>query len=288
MNPVVYHKTLTDDDPTVLCDALSGISGHSKTRVKKAMIKGAAWVRQRRGKKRRVKRATTRVKPGDQIWLYYDSRILERVPPAAKCLKDCTDYSIWFKPAGLMSQGSPFSDHCSISRQVEKAFEPQRPVYLIHRLDREVGGLMILAHHHIAASRLSMMMRNNRIEKHYQARLKGQLLAPSSPKGMIEAPLDERPARTSYRCIGYDKIEDITTVQVQIQTGRRHQIRRHFDLIGHPVMGDPRYGKQNSFSGGLQLVAFAIQFECPLGHGHISVQIDPDRIMPTEKNAPGI
>jgi len=50
---------------------------------------------------------------------------------------------------------------------------------------------------------------------------------------------------------------------VQIRTGRLHQIRRHFDLIGHPVMGDPRYGTGNKNKEGLQLEADQLRFICP-------------------------
>jgi tRNA pseudouridine32 synthase/23S rRNA pseudouridine746 synthase len=48
-----------------------------------------------------------------------------------------------------------------------------------------------------------------------------------------------------------------------MRTGRKHQIRRHFEMIGHPVIDDPRYGKDNKNTEGLQLVATALEFECP-------------------------
>jgi tRNA pseudouridine32 synthase/23S rRNA pseudouridine746 synthase len=49
-------------------------------------------------------------------------------------------------------------------------------------------------------------------------------------------------------------------------SGRKHQIRRHFDMIGHPVMGDPRYGKGNKNAEGLQLLATSLKFKCPFTH----------------------
>ena len=52
-------------------------------------------------------------------------------------------------------------------------------------------------------------------------------------------------------------------MRIVIATGRKHQIRRHFDMIGHPVMGDPRYWQNNKNSTGLQLIATGLEFQCP-------------------------
>jgi tRNA pseudouridine32 synthase/23S rRNA pseudouridine746 synthase len=276
MSPAVYQKTITSKDPRMLCDAFSLISGLSKTKVKKAMTKGAAWIRRPKKKKRRIRRATAPVYDGDTIWLYYDQHILEQTPPTARCLKDGIHYSIWFKPSGLMSQGSHFGDHCAITRQAESWFQPERPVYLVHRLDREVSGVIILAHQYNAASRLSRLLQNNQIKKGYQARVKGDL-SRHSAHGLIDLPLDGRHAVTQYKITEYDNASDTSVVRVNIETGRRHQIRRHFDIIGFPILGDPRYGHHNSHAAGLQLVAFSVQFDCPFGGGRISVNIDPDQ-----------
>ena len=61
----------------------------------------------------------------------------------------------------------------------------------------------------------------------------------------------------------YDGANRIATVRIVMGSGRKHQIRRHFDLIGHPVVGDPRYGKDNKNRAGLQLVATGLEFKCP-------------------------
>lgn len=275
MEPVVYQTKITSKDIRALCDVLAELSGLSKSRVKDAMNKGAAWIRRSTGKKRRIRRATAPVHRGDTVWLYYDPHILAQTSLKARCLKDCTDYSIWFKPAGLMSQGSHFGDHCTLIRQAEYEFQPKRPVFLVHRLDREVAGLIILAHQRDAAARLSALLRRNEIEKHYQARVKGDLRH-RALRDVIDFPLDGRKAATIYEWREYDETGNFTTVRIQIETGRRHQIRRHFDMIGHPVMGDPRYGRGNSCAAGLQLVAYALGFDCPFGHGRLEVAINPD------------
>jgi tRNA pseudouridine32 synthase/23S rRNA pseudouridine746 synthase len=60
---------------------------------------------------------------------------------------------------------------------------------------------------------------------------------------------------------------------VQISSGRFHQIRRHFEAIGHPVMGDCRYGKGNKNSAGLRLRAIRLSFTCPLSQRFVDYQV---------------
>jgi tRNA pseudouridine32 synthase/23S rRNA pseudouridine746 synthase len=270
----VFHKTISKDDPDTLCDALHHISGLSKVKLKDAMAKGAAWIRRPGKKKRRIRRAKAVVRPKDTVWLYYDPDILGRRVPEARCEMDRIDYSIWFKPAGMMSQGSPFGDHCSLPFQIERHFPQTRKVYPVHRLDREVPGLILVAHTRHAAAVLSEMLRENRIEKQYYARVKGDLRS-SDADGKITLPLDGRRAVTTFEVTSYDSSRLISTAIIRIGTGRHHQIRRHFDLIGHPVMGDPRYGKDNSDPAGLQLTASALSFNCPFGGGTVQLSIDP-------------
>jgi tRNA pseudouridine32 synthase/23S rRNA pseudouridine746 synthase len=117
------------------------------------------------------------------------------------------------------------------------------------------------------------MFRENRVEKHYQARVRGNLREYAG-KGEITHPLDGRAAATDFEVISCDKTRNTSTVKITIRTGRLHQIRRHFDLIGHPVMGDPRYGRNNSDPEGLQLTAHFLSFDCPLGGGKTEVSID--------------
>lgn len=273
----VFHKIISKDDPDILCDALRNLSGLSKVKIKDAMSKGAVWARRHAGKKYRIRRATSAIRPGDAVWLYYDPDILARRAPEARCMLDRNDYSIWYKPAGLMSQGSSYGDHCALPYQIERHFSPKRTVYLVHRLDREVAGLIIVAHGKNAAAHLSKMLRENRILKRYHARVKGNLIL-SGAKGDITLALDGRPAVTTFEVISYNEILDIGKVKIEIRTGRFHQIRRHFELIGHPVMGDPRYGRNNSDPNGLQLSADFLSFDCPISQDRIEVSIDSTRL----------
>jgi tRNA pseudouridine32 synthase/23S rRNA pseudouridine746 synthase len=258
----IVKKTVGSNDPKIVSDFIAFYSGLSKTKIKAAMNKGAAWLKPQGGKRRRIRRATANLNVGDRLELYYDDKLLALVPPQANCLSDQRYYSVWYKPAGLLSQGTMYADHCCLMRQVEIFFRPQRKVFLVHRLDREVSGIVILAHGKTAAAKLSHLFQKSRITKIYRAEVLGNPV-PEKQSGRIDLPLDGKPAVTDYEVEAYESQKNTATVRVLTRTGRYHQIRRHFEQIGHPVMGDPRYGRGNKNTDGMKLTAVALQFRCP-------------------------
>lgn len=248
------------EEDRAACTVLAQAAGLSKIRVKEAMRKGAVWWKRAGAGERRLRRAQTRLQPGDTLGLYYDADLLARVPPAAECRHDAGRFSVWFKPAGLMTQGTRFGDHCSLLRQAEVLGRPGRRVFLVHRLDREASGLVILAHDRAAAGALSRLFAARAIVKRYRVELRGRI---APPAGRIDRPLDGRPAATEYVRLSHDPVADVSVVAVVMHTGRRHQIRRHFALAGFPVMGDPAYGQNNQNADGLKLTACGLEFVCP-------------------------
>ena len=273
MQIIQLKRIIGPGDPDTICDALALHSGLPKGRIKKAISCGAVWLHRSDTKARRIRRATTRVKQGDRVSLYYDESILSQVPPCARCIRDMKAYSVWFKPANLMTQGTRFGDHGALTRQVERHFTPRRKVFLVHRLDRETSGLVMMAHNRRSAALLSEMFRSRKVKKTYEAWVLGDLGSVKS-EGTIDRQLDARRAVTHYTLKRFDPKKKQSLVQVIPVTGRRHQIRRHFNMIGHPVMGDPRYGRGNKNETGLQLTATGLAFECPLGNGSIKIVID--------------
>jgi tRNA pseudouridine32 synthase/23S rRNA pseudouridine746 synthase len=256
------------ETPGNACDLLAAKSGLSKSRIKDAMNKGAVWLRGKRGGMKRFRRATTRLRAGSHVELYYDEKILSAAPPAAKCLEDRVAYSVWDKPAGLMSQGTKYGDHCSLLRQAGLIFSPPREAYLVHRLDREVSGIMLIAHNSGEAAELSALFAKNLIVKKYRAEVLG-LIGETGGRGTIELPLDGKTAVTEYLVLSHDPEMNTSAVEIVIKTGRLHQIRRHFDMIGHPVMGDPKYGQGNKNSEGMKLTAVSLEFLCPVARKRV-------------------
>jgi len=182
-------------------------------------------------------------------------------PAQAKRLWVCRDYSLWYKPAGLLAQGNEYGDHVSLLRQAELADPLRKPVYLIHRLDREASGLMLIAHSREVARKLSSLFQRQQVNKQYAVTVLGR---PDQSQGTIRLPLDGRPAQTEYQLVDYDAASNTSRLRVRIMTGRTHQIRRHLNMLGHPVLGDPRYGQGNKNDAGLQLRAMQLTFICPV------------------------
>ncbi|MFA7384199.1 MAG: RluA family pseudouridine synthase [Desulfurivibrionaceae bacterium] len=262
--------TIGSEDAGTACDLIAARAGLAKSRVKDAMCKGAVWLTGKRGGRKRLRKATAQPGPGDVLELFYAPRLLAVKPPAAQCLHDARHYSIWLKPAGLLAQGTDYGDHCSLVRQVEVHFRLKRPVLPVHRLDREAAGLMIMAHTKAAAARLSQLLQENAIGKQYRVTVLGR---PSPEQGEIELPLDGKPASTRYTLTGYDPATDTSVVEVILKTGRLHQIRRHFAMLGHPVLGDPRYGVGNKNLTGMELVAYHLAFRCPFTGKMVEVSL---------------
>ncbi len=228
---------------TVSCramDLLVGASGLPKMRLKDAMNKGAVWLLAGRGKARRLRKATAEVKVGDTLRLCYDERILAAPVPAPVCLADYRSFSLWFKPAGLLSQGTDFGDFCSLLRQVELHFKLQRKVFPVHRLDREVSGLVLVAHDQKTAARLSRSFADRQVAKSYLAGVRGRIDPSASFR--FDADLDGKAAVTGCLGLAYDPEENESLVLLKPETGRLHQIRRHLAGHGTPIYGDYRYG----------------------------------------------
>ncbi|AFI85061.1 RNA pseudouridine synthase [Methylophaga nitratireducenticrescens] len=232
----------------------------SRQQIKQAMSKGAVWLQ--KGKRtQRLRRATKTLNSGEVLRLYYDKRLLDQIPEAPELLQDFGSYSVWFKPPGMLAQGTEWGDHCSLLRVSELAFDKPRQSFLVQRLDREAFGLMIIAHQQKAAAQLSTLFQQRKIEKHYEIEVDGDV---QWQKLTVNSPLDGKHAVSHFAKRTYDADKNRTTLDVSIETGRMHQIRRHCASIGHPVSGDSRYGRKSQ--DGLQLKASSLQFDCPITH----------------------
>ena len=255
-----FQLTNTGERETAV-DALARVSGLPKARIKDALAKGAVTLT-RAGKTKRLRRATFALIRGDTLSLHYNPDVLALVPPEPRLLADEKHYSVWGKPAGLLAQGTQEGDHCALLRIAE--LQLKRDAFLVHRLDREAAGLMLVAHTPKAAAALSALFAATgsaqRIRKLYRVEVKGV----TPEQGEITAPVDGKSALTRYTRIAVDAARNSSMLEVELVTGRKHQIRRHCAAIGFPVLGDPQYGEHNKDARGLQLFAVALEFLCPL------------------------
>lgn len=247
---------ITVDSTQTAVDALAQASDLPKQRIKDAMAKGACWWMQK-GKKVRLRKAKRELKSGSRIELFYDDQVLSKVPEPPTLVQDLRSYSVWFKPHGLLSQGSQWGDHCSLLRLAE--VELNRPCFLVHRLDADAAGLMLVAHDSKAAGALSQLFSGRAVTKIYRATVTGLLKAEDLP---VNAALDGKEAISRVTTLSQNPDTNTTEVKVSIETGRKHQIRRHLAGIGHPIVGDTLYGQPDT--AGLQLEAVYLAFDCPL------------------------
>lgn len=185
------------------------------------------------------------------------------------------------KPSGLAVQGGS-----GVTRDVDRllaAFTTRkgRKPKLVHRLDRETSGLLIVAKTSPAAAHLSAQFAGRQLEKRYLALVGGKL---AKEEGQIDLPLikirsggldlmraantgetDAQAALTSYRVIASGPAASL--VEVQPATGRMHQIRVHFAALGHALAGDTKYGGLLMLAGKpcprLMLHAAALDFTHP-------------------------
>ena len=148
---------------------------------------------------------------------------------------------------------------------------------LVHRLDRPVGGVMVFARTSKAASRLSEQVRNKTLQKTYIAVVDGEI---EKSKGTLEDYLykDERNniskvvdknkknaklAKLEYEVINYDEKRNLSTVKINLHTGRHHQIRVQFANFGHSLYGDQKYGTRGKGKQ-IRLWAYELCFEHPV------------------------
>ncbi|MBA6392010.1 RNA pseudouridine synthase [Colwellia sp. BRX10-3] len=238
--------------------------------IKKAIDKGALW--HSRGKTtQRCRRLKKKLHIDDKLHFYYDADVLSQIPTSATLIADLMDYSVWYKPYGMLSQGSKWSDHCTITRWAQKKLLPERAVFPVHRLDRAATGLILVAHSKNASRALSLMFEQHQIEKTYHIIVHGDHQQRPQPE-TIESLINEKDARSHFLSLEYNQENNVSLLQVNIESGRKHQIRIHAASIGLPIVGDRLHGnalelnKLNADNepANLQLCAVQLKFICPI------------------------
>jgi 23S rRNA pseudouridine1911/1915/1917 synthase len=155
---------------------------------------------------------------------------------------------------------------------------------IVHRLDKDTAGLLIIALNDKAHHKLAEDFKARRIKKIYHAIVKGYL----EESGKIDAPIgrsphdrkkmaiitDGKPAITEYKTLEY--LNHHTYVEINLLTGRTHQIRVHFSSLGHSVAGDPIYSRNFKQYGltGIALCAKRLEFLHPISERALQFEIE--------------
>lgn len=168
------------------------------------------------------------------------------------------------KPEGLSS--IPERDLSVPSAQKLLEAERGEKLFVVHRLDKEVSGLLLFARDAETHRTLSIAFEQRLVHKTYLALAHGTL---AGERGLVDEPIAEfgsgrmgvhatkgKPSETQWKVI--ERLEGATLVEAIPLTGRRHQIRVHFYAIGHPLVGDPRYGDKAAPGERLMLHALSL------------------------------
>ena len=154
---------------------------------------------------------------------------------------------------------------------------------IVHRLDKDTSGLMMVAKTHQAHNDLSSQIKSRQVTKGYLALVEG---TPKQLHGKVDAPVGRHPrrrtrmavvvggkeARTNYKVI--HQVAGYSLLEIYLETGRTHQIRVHMAYLGHPLLGDTTYGRSSSLVNRHFLHAFHLGFKHPVDGESLEFKID--------------
>jgi len=257
------HYTVTSEDTGLRLDQFLTKIKPDLTRsfIQKLIKSGSVFVNNKK-----IKKNAFKIKENDELILIIPS-IKETGIQSEKIPLDIVyedkDIIVINKPAGMVVHPTDHGAHVSgtlvnavlyhCKGSLSGMGGEKRPG-IVHRLDKDTSGLIIVAKNDKAHNNIARQIQERTVTKRYITLLKGHL---SPKKGSIEAPMEKthgqhdmrvsgrksaKYALTHYKVVKY--IDGYSLVEVQIVTGRTHQIRVHFASIGHPVCGDEMYGDQ--------------------------------------------
>lgn len=245
----------------------------TKSALKKAIKKQLVTINE--------KRATTAmyVAENDIIKVYEEAvavkKIFKLVIPV---LFEDDDIAIINKPAGFPTNGNYFK---TIENALPHNLKPSAAIdslaypKAVHRLDNPTSGILIIAKTKSAERHLYKQFEQQEISKTYQAIVIGTTAA----QGEITSAVADKKACTQYETLQtVPSLQNAFLSQVQLfpKTGRTHQLRIHLASIGHPIIGDQLYGKEEeNYKKGMFLCATSIQFTHPKTHKKVAFSIDP-------------
>ena len=229
----------------------------------------------------RVAKASQKVNTGDRVAVTIpppepSTLVAEDIP--LDIIYEDDDLLVVDKPAGLTVHPAPGNPSHTLVNALLFRFPglPAGDDYvrpgIVHRLDKDTSGLMLVAKNRVALNKLANQFKSRSVLKAYLVLVRGRL---SPENGFIDAPIGRDPrnrkcmavvsggreARTGYRVIKY--IGDYTLLEARLETGRTHQIRVHLSAIGYPVVGDATYGAKSPFLGRQFVHACRLGFRLP-------------------------
>lgn len=234
----------------------------SRSRVQQLIDEGYILVNGRKAK------ASYQVRIGDEISVTIpDPQPLEVVAEEMplNIIYEDKDLAVINKPAGMTVHPAPGHSRGTLVNALLARCHDLSGIggYLrpgiVHRLDKDTSGLMLVAKNDLAHLRLAKAIKQRKVKRIYMGLVHG---VPSPRQGCIDAPIgrhpvrrkemtvtpiNSRPAITNYKVI--EEFSSYSLIEARLETGRTHQIRVHMAYIGHPIVGDPVYGRRKGNLG---------------------------------------
>ncbi|GCF94024.1 pseudouridine synthase [Enterococcus florum] len=198
-------------------------------------------------------------------------------------------YLLINKPAGIASIPAQYHPRGTMANRVKNYYIKQnyanQVVHVVTRLDRDTSGLMLFAKHGFAHAQIDQELRKKQVTKKYQALVSGELERLLN-HGMIELPIGRDYSSLLKRKVSHEgqtalteywikkKNQEIALVDIQLHTGRTHQIRVHFSAMSCPLLGDEMYeGRMDLGISRQALHCYALQFTHPFTNKRLAFEL---------------
>ena len=219
----------------------------------------------------------TPLAPGDRVEVDL-GRVREGIShPKLRIVYEDDDLIVVEKRNGLLSVATDkqiMQTAYSILSEHVKQDDPRNKIFVLHSLDRETSGLMMFAKREEVKTRVQSSWTETVVERKYYAVVEGRV---EQAEGVISTYLTEskamkvyvtnreegKKADTAFRVLKYSARNDVTLLELELETGRKNQIRAHMEYIGHPIVGDKKYGSRRALIGRVALHAGVLSFIHP-------------------------
>lgn len=269
-------KTITSSI-SLLDFLLSEYPDSPKTRVKKLLQSGNI-----RCNNQVVTLHSHRLKPGDVVEIGSQSGTATKAAIPFPVLYEDQFIIVVDKPAGIVTSSTDDTSSIQwfVTQSLKKQSHGKMRAYVVHRLDKEVSGVLLLAKNQLVMNKI----KDNwpQTKKHYYALVEGK---PEEPDGTIESWLIEDKSQkvhstyesegakfaiTHYRTL--KQVNNCTLLDINLETGRKNQIRVHLSDIGCPIVGDRKYGASDEFIRQIRLHAYYLLFPHPITGDKIIIE----------------